>query len=115
MRDFLYKKEASKLKEIWRDSMQFKIPHKRSLLCSAISMSLLPISGVSLAQDQVEEVVVTGSFIRRSEGFTQASSVTQLNAADLEAQGTLNLPCMENPLSASMAMISFGLLITLAT
>ena len=67
--------------------MQFKIPHKRSLLCSAISMSLLPISGVSLAQDQVEEVVVTGSFIRRSEGFTQASSVTQLNAADLEAQG----------------------------
>ena len=71
--------------------MQFKIPHKRSLLCSAISMSLLPISGVSLAQDQVEEVVVTGSFIRRSEGFTQASSVTQLNAADLEAQGTLNL------------------------
>ena len=72
--------------------MQFKIPHKRSLLCSAISMSLLPLSGTALAQDtQVEEVVVTGSFIRRSEGFTQASSVTQLNAADLEAQGTLNL------------------------
>jgi len=72
--------------------MQFKIPHKRSLLCSAISMSLLPLSGTALAQDsQVEEVVVTGSFIRRSEGFTQASSVTQLDAADLEAQGTLNL------------------------
>ena len=72
--------------------MQFKNPHKRSLLCTAISMSLLPLSGTSLAQDnQVEEVVVTGSFIRRSEGFTQASSVTQLNAADLEAQGTLNL------------------------
>lgn len=72
--------------------MQFKIPHKRSLLCSAISMSLLPMAGTSLAQDtQVEEVVVTGSFIRRSEGFTQASSVTQLDAGDLEAQGTLNL------------------------
>ncbi len=72
--------------------MQLNIPHKRSLLCSAISMSLLPLSGTALAQDtQVEEVVVTGSFIRRSEGFTQASSVTQLNAADLEAQGTLNL------------------------
>ena len=72
--------------------MQFKIPHKRSLLCSAISMSLLPLAGTSLAQDtQVEEVVVTGSFIRRSEGFTQASSVTQLDAGDLEAQGTLNL------------------------
>jgi iron complex outermembrane receptor protein len=72
--------------------MQFKNPHKRSLLCTAISMSLLPLSGTSLAQDQqVEEVVVTGSFIRRSEGFTQASQATQLNAADLEAQGTLNL------------------------
>ena len=72
--------------------MQFKIPHKRSLLCTAISMSLLPLAGTSLAQDsQVEEVVVTGSFIRRSEGFTQASQTTQLNAADLEAQGTLNL------------------------
>lgn len=72
--------------------MQFKIPHKRSLLCTAISMSLLPLSGTSLAQDtQVEEVVVTGSFIRRSEGFTQASQATQLNAEDLEAQGTLNL------------------------
>ncbi len=72
--------------------MQFKIPHKRSLLCTAISMSLLPLTGTSLAQDtQVEEVVVTGSFIRRSEGFTQASQTTQLNAADLEAQGTLNM------------------------
>ncbi len=72
--------------------MQFKIPHKRSLLCTAISMSLLPLSGTSLAQDQqVEEVVVTGSFIRRSEGFTQASQTTQLSAADLEAQGTLNI------------------------
>lgn len=72
--------------------MQYRIPHKRNLLCAAVSMSLLPLSGLSVAQDtQVEEVVVTGSFIRRSEGFTQASSVTQLNAADLEAQGTLNI------------------------
>lgn len=72
--------------------MQFKNPHKRNLLCAAISFSLLPLSGVSLAQDdQIEEVVVTGSFIRRSEGFAQASSVTQLTAEDLEAEGTLNL------------------------
>lgn len=74
--------------------MQSKIPHKRRLLCSVISaMSLLPLSGITLAQDdaRVEEVVVTGSFIRRSEGFTQASSVLQLNAEDLEAEGTLNL------------------------
>ncbi len=73
--------------------MQFSIPHKRSLLCTAISLSLLPLSGVSVAQDdvEIEELIVTGSFIRRSEGFTQASQTTQLTAEDLEAEGTLNL------------------------
>ena len=73
--------------------MQFKIPHKRDLLCAAVSLSLLPIAGASLAQDEatVEEVIVTGSYIRRSEGFSQASSVVQLSAEDLEAEGTLNL------------------------
>jgi hypothetical protein len=61
--------------------MQSRIPHKRSLLCAAISLSLVPLASTSFAQqDEVEEVVVTGSFIRRSEGFTQASSVTQLSA-----------------------------------
>ncbi|MCI5106136.1 MAG: TonB-dependent receptor [Pseudomonadales bacterium] len=39
----------------------------------------------------MEEVVVTGSFIRRSEGFSQASQTTQLTAEDLEAEGTLNM------------------------
>ena len=61
-----------------RDTMSFNnktIPHKRSLLCAAVSLSLLPLAGVSIAQDDtIEEVVVTGSFIRRSEGFTTASA-----------------------------------------
>ncbi len=72
--------------------MQPRIPHKRSLLCTAISLSLLPLASQSFAQqDTVEEVIVTGSYIRRTEGFTGASSVTQLNAEDLEAEGTLNI------------------------
>ena len=72
--------------------MALKIPYKRNLLCTAVSMSLLPLYGTAQSQEQqVEEVVITGSFIRRSEGFTQASQTTQLSAADLEAQGTLNL------------------------
>lgn len=72
--------------------MQRRIPHKRKLLCAAISVSLLPLASQSIAQqDTVEEVVVTGSYIRRSEGFTGASSVVQLNAEDLEAEGTLNI------------------------
>lgn len=72
--------------------MQFRIPHKKHLLCTAVAMSLLPLAGTSLAQDDgIEEVVVTGSFIRRSAGFTQASGVMQMTAEDLEAQGTINM------------------------
>ena len=72
--------------------MYRNIPHKRSMLCAAISLSLLPLTSPSFAQqDTVEEVVVTGSYIRRTEGFAQASSVTQLNADDLAAEGTMNL------------------------
>jgi len=69
-----------------------KIPHKRALLCAAISISLSSLATPTFAQDtQVEEVIVTGSFIRRTEGFAQASSVTQINADDLAAEGTMNL------------------------
>jgi iron complex outermembrane receptor protein len=63
-------------------------------LCAAVSAALLSSAGVniSIAQEtDIEEVIVTGSFIRRSEGFTGASAITQFNAADLEDQGTLNM------------------------
>ena len=74
--------------------MRFNIPHKRRLLCTAVSLSLLQLANQSFAQapaPAVEEVVVTGSYIRRSEGFQAASSVTQLNADDLAEAGTMNL------------------------
>ena len=72
--------------------MRKSAPYKRSLLCAAISVSLLPLATSSFAQEpEVEEVVVTGSYIRRSEGFTQASQITQLSADDLKDEGTLNL------------------------
>jgi iron complex outermembrane receptor protein len=66
---------------------------KRKLLCAAISMSLLPLAGTALAQDdvEVEEVIVTGSFIRRTEGFQSASPLTQLTLEDIAAQGTPNM------------------------
>lgn len=70
------------------------IPYKRRLLCTSVCLTLLPFANTGFAQqdqDAVEEIVVTGSFIRRSEGFTQASAVTQLNAADLADEGTMNL------------------------
>ena len=65
---------------------------RKKILCMAVSMSLLPLATPALSQqDTVEEVVVTGTFIRRSEGFTGASAITQLNAEDLEDEGTLNM------------------------
>lgn len=63
-------------------------------LCVAVSMSMCALSTTTLAQTgtpEVEEVVVTGSFIRRSEGLNAASPVIQLSAEDLEAQGTVNM------------------------
>ena len=72
--------------------MRFNVPHKRSLIHTAISLALIPLATQSFAQQpEVEEVVVTGSYIRRSEGFTQASQITQLTADDLKDEGTLNL------------------------
>lgn len=65
---------------------------QKKLLCAAISISLLQISGSVLAQaPAIEEVVVTGSFIRRTEGFRAASPITQLTAEDLAAEGTPNM------------------------
>ena len=72
--------------------MHQPIPSKRALLVTAISVSLCSLSSPTFAQqDTVEEIIVTGSYIRRSEGFTQASSVTQLTAEDLAAEGTMNM------------------------
>jgi len=65
---------------------------QRKMLCTAISLSLLPLSGAALAQDDVvEEVIVTGSFIRRTEGFRSASPLTQLTLEDIAAEGTPNM------------------------
>jgi iron complex outermembrane recepter protein len=72
--------------------MQSKFPRKSSLLCAAISLALLPVAGTTFAQqDTVEEVVVTGSFIRRTEGFRAASPITQISADDIALAGTPNM------------------------
>lgn len=73
---------------------------KKKLLCAAISLSLLQVTGSALAQaPEVEEVVVTGSFIRRTEGFRAASPITQISAEDLAAEGTPNMGDVVNNLS----------------
>lgn len=68
-------------------------PYRRRILCAAISMTLLPFGAGALAQDTpaVEEVVVTGSFIRRTEGFRASSPITQISAEDLADEGTPNM------------------------
>lgn len=77
--------------------IRIRPPHRHpsftvKLLNSAIALALLGGAGNTLAQTpEVEEVVVTGSYIRRSEGIAAASPLTQLSADDLEAQGTVNM------------------------
>ncbi len=70
----------------------FRSAPQKKLLCAAISAGLLQVSGTSVAQQpDVEEVVVTGSFIRRTEGFRAASPITQIGAEDIAVAGTPNL------------------------
>lgn len=69
--------------------------HKYPLksITAAISLALV-YPTISLAQQsdsQVEEVVVTGSFIRRTEGISAASPVVTYSAEDIEAQGTIDM------------------------
>ncbi len=70
-----------------------KNPFKFNTLSTAIALSFSAASGSLLAQSDggIEEVVVTGSYIRQSEGFDAASPVTSFTAEDIEAEGTINM------------------------
>jgi iron complex outermembrane receptor protein len=82
-----------------------------SLLSAAIAASLLIPTGAVMAQQtaeigdvqqgatEVEEVVVTGSFIRRTEGFQAASPILQFDAEDIATEGTPNMGDVINSLS----------------
>ncbi|MDT8427477.1 MAG: TonB-dependent receptor [Pseudomonadales bacterium] len=84
--------------EHYRVYPTYRPHHKSNTLCTAISLAILALSAGSTqaqpaqaAQSEVEEVIVTGSYIRRSEGLNAASPITQLTAEDLEAEGTVNM------------------------
>ena len=66
---------------------------RRKALYTGIALGLLSTPFYASAQQDtaVEEVVVTGSFIRRSEGIIAASPITSLTADDITDQGTLNM------------------------
>jgi len=66
---------------------------RRKALYTSIALGLLSTPFYASAQQDssVEEVVVTGSFIRRSEGIIAASPITSLTADDITDQGTLNM------------------------
>ena len=55
---------------------QIRPTFTHKLLSTAIALTMLGGAGQSIAQaPEVEEVVVTGSFIRRSEGIAAASPI----------------------------------------
>lgn len=59
------------------------------LACLVAAMSLLPTTAV-VAQDELEEIVVTGSYIKR-DSFDSASPLTVIDMASIEANATPNL------------------------
>jgi len=64
----------------------------RKALYTSITLGLLGTPFYASAQQSsVEEVIVTGSYIRRSEGIIAASPIVSLSADDITAQGTLNM------------------------
>ncbi|PCH61293.1 MAG: hypothetical protein COC19_04860, partial [SAR86 cluster bacterium] len=65
---------------------------KRTALYTSIALTLMSTPFTAIAQtDQLEEVIVTGSYIRRSSGLIAASPITQLTAEDITNQGTMNM------------------------
>ncbi len=62
-------------------------------LTAAISLALFypNVSFAQLSDGDIEEVTVTGSFIRRTEGISAASPVVSFSAEDIEAQGTIDM------------------------
>lgn len=54
------------------------------------SMALVPTAAVMAAEEQLEEVVVTGSYIKR-DSFDSASPLTIIDQASIEANATANL------------------------
>lgn len=83
--------------------MKFKsiITHKVNLLSAAVAAAMCFPAGAAFAQGtpEVEEVVVTGSFIRRTEGFRAASPILQIGAEDIAVAGTPNMGDVINNLS----------------
>ncbi|MBL6754552.1 MAG: hypothetical protein ISP89_09750, partial [Pseudomonadales bacterium] len=64
---------------------------KRKMLSAAISLSLLPFAGAISAQERsIEEVEVTGSFLRR-DTINVSTPVQVMNEEQLLEQGTPNL------------------------
>jgi len=50
----------------------------------------------------IEQIVVTGSLIRRTEGFTSASPMVQITAQDLQDQGTVTMAEVVNNMTYNM-------------
>lgn len=59
------------------------------LSCFATTLALLPVSN-AIAEEQIEEVVVTGSYIKR-DSFDSASPLTIVDQASIAANATPNL------------------------
>jgi iron complex outermembrane receptor protein len=80
----------------WGHSMKMKT--KLTAVAVAISAQLVSMSNLAIAQEQsvekeqdVELIMVTGSFVRRSENFESPSPLAVLDAGDIDAIGAKSI------------------------
>ena len=75
-----------------------KMKTKLTALAVAISAQLIPFGNIAIAQEEsaekeqeVELIMVTGSFVRRSENFESPSPLAVLDAGDIDSIGAKSI------------------------
>jgi outer membrane receptor protein involved in Fe transport len=81
-----------------KNKHKIKMKTKLTALAVVISAQLLPMGNLATAQEEaaeqeenIELIMVTGSFVRRSENFSSPSPLAVVDAADIEAIGAKNI------------------------
>ena len=78
--------------------MKMKMKTKLTALAVAISAQLIPMGNLAIAQDQsaekeqeIELIMVTGSFVRRSENFSSPSPLAVIDSVAIDAIGAKSI------------------------
>ena len=93
-------------------SASLKMKTKLTALAVAISAQLIPFGNIAIAQEEsaekdqeVELIMVTGSFVRRSENFESPSPLAVLDAGDIDSIGAKSIADITQTLISPLASV----------